>query len=139
MAPQRLLASFVLVLLLPAAAILWLGLRLLDQDRSLESRQLQERRASACDRVTATLEQALAATERRLGSLQPEGDAVEMAFVGDHIDGQPPGRLLYYPRRKSAAGSRAICICYRRRAGILQQRREGSFRYIHSIHRKTSQ
>src|SRR5215472_13216537 len=97
MAPQRLIASFVLLLLFPAAAIVWLGVRLLDQDRALESRQLQERRSNACDRVTATLEQALAATERQLGSLHPDGDAVQVTFAGDRIDAQPPGRLLYYP------------------------------------------
>ena len=97
MAPHRLIASFVLLLLLPAAAIVWLGVRLLAQDRSLESRQLEERRGSACDRVLAALEQALAATERRLGSLPPEDDAVQITFAGDRIDAHPPGRLLYYP------------------------------------------
>src|SRR5689334_10643066 len=103
MGPRRLIASFVVLLLLPAAAILWLGVRLIEQDRSLESRQLQERRGSACDRVSAALEQALAANERRLGSLEADADAVRVTFSGEHIEAHPAGRLLYYPLLQSAA------------------------------------
>ena len=35
--PKRLLWSFALILLLPAVAVGWLGLRLIDQDRDLEA------------------------------------------------------------------------------------------------------
>ena len=86
MAPRRLIVSFVLLLLLPAAAIVWLGVRLLEQDRSLESRQLAERRASACQRVAAALEQALAATERQLGSLEPDGNGIPVTFSTERTD-----------------------------------------------------
>src|SRR5436190_23151508 len=65
-ASRRLLLSFVLVLLVPAAAVVWLGLHLIDQDRALASRQLRERRESAADRLIAGLEQAVSSTERRL-------------------------------------------------------------------------
>ena len=67
-APRRLIASFVLLLILPAAAVVWLGTRLLSQDGELEARQLEERRNSAADRAVAGLEQALSASERRLQS-----------------------------------------------------------------------
>ena len=90
MTPRRLIVSFVLLLLLPAAAIVWLGVRLLEQDRSLESRQMAERRASACDRVAAALEQALAATERRLGSLEPDGDAIQVIFSSERAEERHP-------------------------------------------------
>jgi hypothetical protein len=81
-ASQRLILSFVLVLLLPATAVVWLGVRLLEQDRALASRQLRDRRESAADRLTGGLEQAVASTERRLESdpdrwaLRPDDDAV---------------------------------------------------------------
>ncbi|MGQ0732280.1 MAG: hypothetical protein ACT4QD_01355 [Acidobacteriota bacterium] len=65
-ASQRLILAFVLVLLLPATAVEWLGVWLVDQDRALASRQLRDRRESAADRLTAALEQAVASTERRL-------------------------------------------------------------------------
>ena len=48
--PRRLMVFFLLVLLLPAAAVVWFGLRLIEQDRALEIRQLRERRESACVR-----------------------------------------------------------------------------------------
>ncbi len=55
-APNRLILSFLLLLLLPAAAVVWLGIQLLEQDRDLEARQLAERRESAADRFVAALE-----------------------------------------------------------------------------------
>ena len=40
-ASRRLILSFVLALLVPAAAVVWLGVRLIEQDRALASRQLR--------------------------------------------------------------------------------------------------
>ena len=65
-APRRLILSFTLVLLAPAAAVVWLGVRLVDEDRALAARQLRERRESAANRLVAGLAQALSASERRL-------------------------------------------------------------------------
>lgn len=65
-APWRVIWSFLLLLLLPAAAVGWLGMRWIEQDRQLESNQIQERRASAADLVVADLHRALSATERQL-------------------------------------------------------------------------
>ena len=50
-ASRRWILSFVLVLLVPAAAVVRLGVRLIEQDRALASRQLRERRKSAADRL----------------------------------------------------------------------------------------
>ena len=65
-ASRRLILSFVLVLLVPAAAVIWLGVRLIEADRVLASRQLRERRESAANRLIVGLEQAVSSTERRL-------------------------------------------------------------------------
>jgi hypothetical protein len=70
-ASRRLIVSFVLVLLVPATAVVWLGARLVEQDRALASRQLRERRESAADRVIAGLEQALSSTERQPRAARP--------------------------------------------------------------------
>lgn len=70
-ASRRLILSFVLALLVPATAVVWLGVRLIEQDRAVASRQLRERRESAADRLIAGLEQAVSSTERRLDVSQP--------------------------------------------------------------------
>ena len=101
-ASRRLILSFVLVLLVPAVAVVWLGARLIEQDRALASRQLRERRESAADRLIAGLEQAVSATERRLDgdpsalSIAPDDDAVVVTLRPDGIESYPRN-LLYLP------------------------------------------
>ncbi len=101
-ASRRLILSFVLVLLVPAAAVVWLGVRLIEQDRTIASRQLQERRESAADRLIAGLEQAVSSTERRLDGesdavgIRPDDDAVLVTLRPDGIQAYPRD-LLYLP------------------------------------------
>ena len=101
-ASRRLILSFVLVLLLPAVAVVWLGARLIEQDRALASRQLRERRESAADRLIAGLEQAVSSTERRLDGeptgvpIRPDDDAVLVTLRPSGIEAYPRD-LLYVP------------------------------------------
>ena len=101
-ASRRLILSFVLVLLVPAVAVVWLGARLIEQDRALASRQLRERRESAADRLIAGLEQAVSATERRLAGepsgvpIRPDDDAVLVTLRPGGIEAYPRN-LLYVP------------------------------------------
>jgi signal transduction histidine kinase len=102
-APRRLLILVVVILLLPAVVVVWLGLRLIQQDRELESRQMTERREAAADRAVALLEQALTSTERQLVafapaiSIRPDDDAVLVTLSSDGISAVPKDHLLYYP------------------------------------------
>ena len=102
-ASRRLILSFVLVLLVPATAVVWLGARLIEQDRTLASRQLRERRESAADRLIAVLEQALSSTERRLDGepvglpIRPGDDAVLVTLRPGGVEVYPKDRLLYIP------------------------------------------
>ena len=92
--PQRLLLAFVAVLLLPAVAVVWLGVRLLALDRELERRQASERGQAALDRAVASLEQALAISERRflLNGARARPAADEDAIVVTiHGETAPPG------------------------------------------------
>lgn len=50
------------------ATLVWMGVRLLTQERALEAQRLQDHREAAADRAVAALEQALLAEERRLTS-----------------------------------------------------------------------
>ncbi|MBI1874168.1 MAG: hypothetical protein HYS05_09810 [Acidobacteria bacterium] len=102
-ASRRLILLFVLVLLVPATAVVWLGVRLIEQDRALASRQLRERRESAADRLIAGLEQAVSSTERRLAGeptglpIRPDDDVVLVTFGPTGIEAHPKDRLLYLP------------------------------------------
>jgi len=101
--PKRLLWSFALTLLLPAVAVGWLGLRLIEQDRDLASRQRLERRAVAGDRVVAGLERAVSASERQLRdpspgiSIKPGADAVLVTMRADGLEASPAAHLLFTP------------------------------------------
>ena len=101
-ASRRLILSFVLVLLVPALAVIWLGVRLIEQDRAIASGQLRERRESAADRLIAGLEQAVSSTERRLDGesdavgIRPDDDAVLVTLRPGGIEAYPRD-LLYAP------------------------------------------
>jgi len=101
--PGRVTALFFAVAAISVLALLWLGVRLLEQDRALEAQRLQERRESAADRLVAALEQAPSVEERMLATLpeRPSPTVGEGAVVviADHtgILVWPEGALLYYP------------------------------------------
>jgi signal transduction histidine kinase len=95
---RRLIAAFVLLLLLPAVTVVWLGVRLIVQDRELESEQLRRQRESAAERIVGLLNERLSAAEGRLGSAEAPGDdAVTLVLGTNGIDTRPPARLLYQP------------------------------------------
>jgi signal transduction histidine kinase len=103
-APRQLLALFLVLTLAPASALVWLGWRLAEQDRTLENRRLQERREGATDLVATALQQALAADEQRLTDpasrpLVPADDAWVVVLESDRIEILPETRLPYYPFR----------------------------------------
>ncbi|MBN2409470.1 MAG: HAMP domain-containing histidine kinase [Candidatus Aminicenantes bacterium] len=88
------------------AALIWMGVRLLQQDRALEAQQLRERREAAADRLIIALEQVLSAEERRLTDLpradvaSPADDAVwitEGVSNSSEFHVWPDIGLLYYP------------------------------------------
>jgi signal transduction histidine kinase len=100
---QRLIAGFVLVVLVPALAIVWLGIRLIEQDRAVAHRQLRERRAVAAERLIAALELAVSTSERRFlgdgagSGIPPDEGAVTLTMRAGNVDVYPRGRVLYFP------------------------------------------
>jgi signal transduction histidine kinase len=100
--PRRTVALFIAVAAVSVAALVWMGARLLVQDRALEGQRLQERREAAADRVVAALEQALLAEERRLAKSPaidfPDVDDVLVVVAGPADIGVSPEKaLLFYP------------------------------------------
>ena len=59
MSRRRIVAVVVAVTCLPAVTVLWLGARLLEQDRRLETQYKQERREQAADRAVRSLQASL--------------------------------------------------------------------------------
>jgi len=98
--PSRsLVALLVAITIVPLVTLLWLGWRLLEQDRLLEGQQAQQRVERAADLVVAALQRALGAAEQRLasGNSQWADGAVAVTFRDDRVDAIPPDRLAYYP------------------------------------------
>lgn len=100
--PRRLLALFFAITLAPAAGLVWLGVRLLDQDRQLEAQRAMERREYAADRIVDTLRQELSDTRKllsdpeRIAELTTEGSAVVL-LRPDDFTVHPASAVLYYP------------------------------------------
>lgn len=102
--PRHLLVLFLAVTSLPASVLVWLGWRLVEQDRILEARRLQERRERAADLIVTALDQTLSAAEQRLvdpstRGASPSDDALIVVVAPQSIETFPKTRFLYYPFR----------------------------------------
>jgi signal transduction histidine kinase len=101
--PRSLIALIFATTVVPLAVLLWLGWRLLEQDRMLEGQQVQERVERAADLIIGALQRALASSEQRLAAGSedwPEG-AVAVNFRSEHAEAHPAGRLAYLPAVES--------------------------------------
>lgn len=101
--PRHLLVLFLVVTLVPATGLVWLGWYLLQQDRALVDQRIQERRERAADLLVAalesrlrTVEQSLTQSPARWDLTQPD-DAVLVVLGQSGVDAIPPARLLFYP------------------------------------------
>jgi signal transduction histidine kinase len=97
--PRKLGALIVGITVVPLATLLWLGWRLLEQDRMLEGQQVQQRVERAADLAVAALQRALSSSEQRLadGSRQwPEGAAI-VTFHDGRVEAYPKERVAYLP------------------------------------------
>ena len=100
--PRHLLIWFVALTLLPAAALVWAGWWILEQDKILEQKRIDERRDGKADLVVAALQQAVAATQQRLGDSSAwqslaVNDAFVLALSPQKVEAMPQGSLLFYP------------------------------------------
>ena len=109
--PRRLLTSFLVVVVACVGALAWLGYRLLDQDRALESQRLQEQLESAADLTTAAMERTLAELDSALdappsGARLPDG-AILFVAGRDSFELHGNRRLLFYPESAAPQGPAA--------------------------------
>src|SRR5262252_10858057 len=96
---RKLTALIVGITILPLAALLFIGWRLLEQDRILESQQEREAAEHAADLVVAAIERAISESEHRLeaGNTDWPTGAVAASIYEDRIDAYPKGRIAYVP------------------------------------------
>src|SRR5688572_23557485 len=96
---SRRLAALFLVVLVPAAATLvWLGVRLLEQDRRLWAERDLEKREAAADILVRELSQTLASAEESLSLARvPEG-AVLARLSATAVKIFPPNGVLWTPK-----------------------------------------
>src|SRR6185503_4904871 len=89
--PRSLVALIVGITVVPLATLLWLGWRLLEQDRMLEGQQVQQRVERAADLAVAALQRALSSSEQRLaaGSRQWPEDAAMVTFHDGRVEAYP--------------------------------------------------
>jgi signal transduction histidine kinase len=100
--PRKTGVLFLAVAAVSVTALVWMGARLLTQDRAVEAQQLEERREAAADRVVAVLEQALLAEGRRLANPWPPNlagaeDVVVVSAGSAGIKVWPEQAIPYYP------------------------------------------
>src|SRR5689334_14805078 len=87
MSRRRIIAFFVAVTCVPAATVLWLGVRLYQQDQRLEIQYRQERRDQAADGAVRSLQVAL--SEPALFETAPGAGAALIIY--------PSGPMLFRP------------------------------------------
>ncbi len=94
---RRLTLLLLAVAVPPAATLVWLGLQLLQQDRSLLAQRDLERRQAVTQSAIRSLELSVAEAERRLleGPV-PEG-MVRFMLSAQGVEAQPADRVLWLP------------------------------------------
>lgn len=99
--PRRVLTSFLVVVVACVGALAWLGYRLLDQDRALESKRIQDQLEVAADLSAGAMDRRLAVLEEALdGPPSPAGLPDDtLLIVARFRDFESYGRLrlLFYP------------------------------------------
>jgi signal transduction histidine kinase len=110
-APRRVLTLFLIVTLIPVAALGVLSWKLLEQDQELEAQRLHDRLEKSAEIVAAALRQRLADESARFAKLENDpqelpDDTVLVTFDSEGIRAQPPGRVLYGPELPATGGSR---------------------------------
>jgi signal transduction histidine kinase/tetratricopeptide (TPR) repeat protein len=110
----RLVLPFLLIVCVLLAGLGWLGWRVLEQDRTLESQRMQDRLGTGADSIATALLGRLVEAEDLLAQLEaaPEGqwparalaitgpasaDAVIVILRPTRVEAFPPSALLFYP------------------------------------------
>jgi signal transduction histidine kinase len=102
--PRRLGRAFVGVMLVFTATLGWLGWQLIEQDRELEARRINDRRDTTADLVAVALDRQLSSLRQRLEAADPAvpADAIVVRFDRESVT-PAANRLVYSPIENDAA------------------------------------
>jgi len=95
---RRLTVLFLAVVVPPAVALVWLGLELLNQDRTLAVQRASERRQAVVQGVAVALGQSLTDAQRWLTDDPVPVGAVRLVLSSSRVRVHPPDRVLWVPR-----------------------------------------
>ena len=98
--PSRSLVALIAgITVVPLVTLLWLGRRLMEEDRVLEHQQIQQRVERGADLVVAALQRLVGVSEQRLaaGSQQWPDDAVAVTFRDGVVEASPRDHVAYLP------------------------------------------
>jgi signal transduction histidine kinase len=88
---------FLAVVVPPAVALVWLGLRLLEQDRALAAQRALERRDAAMQAVAYSLEQSLSEAQRWFVADTLPAGVVRFTLTSHGVRADPRERLAWVP------------------------------------------
>jgi signal transduction histidine kinase len=103
---RRLLVLFAATTVVPAVSLAWLGWRMVEQDRLLESKRVQEKRDQAADLAATAMQRILAEAEERLTTFSAApsspaaalGDGAALVVLGNGgVLSRAGTPLPYYP------------------------------------------
>jgi hypothetical protein len=102
--PSRYIAGLFLgVAAVSVIALVWMGVRLFQQDRALEAQRFEEQREAAADRIIVALDKILSEEERKLGGdlmanpVPTSKDYLLINVGSGEVCVWPENALLYYP------------------------------------------
>jgi signal transduction histidine kinase len=94
---SRLALVFLAVLLPSAVTLVWLGWKLLDQDRALAATRAAERRQVSAEAVVASLDRSLAEAEHWLSGDEPPEGSLRVTVSSSGLRVEPADRALWIP------------------------------------------
>jgi signal transduction histidine kinase len=109
--PRYLLTLFLVIMLVLAATLSWLGWRLVEQDRALENQRTQERLDNAADLIAASLLRKFSESEHQFTSLLALSDP-ELAARASGLAEQGAGTALIIVFRPQAVYTHPTLLYY---------------------------
>jgi signal transduction histidine kinase len=88
----------------PAVTLVWLGLQLLLQERSLQAQRGIERQQAALGQVIRALEASLADAGRHVGAGPVPDGMTRLTLAADGVGAEPADRVLWLPVRRLLPG-----------------------------------
>ena len=107
--PRSLVAPILGITVVPLVAMVWLGWRVLDQDRILEREEARQRLENSAEIAISALQRGIAASEQRLSAGTAGWPAGAVTFIvrDGAVEAEPRERVAYLPAVSPLRGAPA--------------------------------